>query len=469
LLAASPVTFPGYIQPGLDPRVTAFTVAISAFAALLLGLAPAVHVRAANLHDAVKQGGNRSIDSRTGKRFRSALAVSEVAFAMLLLVGAGLLMRTLQQLAAIRPGYDPAHLLVLRVSLPRVPQPSAPPATGALPPGDASTVTQARNLLAAVSHVPSVESVSASSDVPLSGGGAVFFTAEGQPPVNASNMPRAYTHSVTPGFFHTLHIRIVAGRAFTEQEVQDDRVMIVDEKVGKRFWPGQNPIGRRIKPGPPDSKSPWYTIVGVVNDMKYRGIPENPTADPDVFVPFAQGARNFRLVVRTPLDPAAVAPSVRAALRATDPTMVIFDVNTMNALIASQTSRSRFTGWLMAIFAAVALLLATIGIYGVIAYGVSRRTQEIGIRIALGAARNEVLRMVVARGMTMIVAGLVIGAAAALALTRLLSTLLYGVKPADLISFVAAALAMAAVALIACLIPASRATRIDPVIALRSE
>jgi putative ABC transport system permease protein len=304
----------------------------------------------------------------------------------------------------------------------------------------------------------------------LAGSNAIFYTAEGQPPVNATNMPRAYLHRVSPGFFRTLRIPFVAGRTFSEDEMEADlNAVIVSEGVAKRFWPRQDAIGKRIKGGGPTSNAPWMTIVGVVNEMKYRGLPNNPTTDPDVFLPFSQRQRGFALLMRTPLEPASLSGAVRKALHDTDRTAVVYGITTGEDLIARETARSRFTGWLMAIFAGAALLLAMIGIYGVMSYAVSRRTQEIGIRVALGAARRDVLRLVVGRGMGLIVLGLALGAAAAVALSRLIATLLYGVTSSDVLSFAAAALVLAFVAFVACLVPASRATRIPPATALRNE
>ena len=457
LMAASPVTFPSYIHPGLDPRVAWFTMLISAAAGLALGLAPAAQVRPGNLHEAFKQASSHAAQNRGGRQFRNLLVVAEVAFAMLLLVSAGLLIRSVQQLAAIHPGYDPDRLLTLRISLPG-------------PAQDGRAIVSAREILRRVAQIPSVASAAAGSDIPLGGSSAIFYSAEGQPPVNAASTPRAYIHRATPDFFKTLRIRLVAGRTFTETEMQgNSNVAIVSENVAKRFWPRQDPIGKRVKGGGPASPSPWLTIVGVVNEMKYRGLPNNPTADPDLFLPFAERQRTFSLLVRTPLEPASLAPSVRKVLREAEPSAVVFNVSTMAEFVSRETSRSRFTGWLMGIFASAALLLAMIGIYGVMSYVVSRRTQEIGVRMARGAARADVLRMVVGRGMGLIAIGLGLGVAGALAFTRLIGSLLYGVTATDLTTFAAAALALAAVALAACLIPAARASRIDPAVALRNE
>jgi putative ABC transport system permease protein len=461
LIAASPINLPSYVQPSLDPTVTLFTVVISCLAAFALGLAPAIHVRSGNFHEAVKQGGARTIDSRRGSRVRNVLVTAEVAFAMLLLVGAGLLIRSLRELSTIRPGYDPDHLLTLAVSLPRLP---------AAPAADGRASVMARDILTAAAGVPSVETVALSSDVPLTGSSAIVYTAEGQAPMDASTRPRGYRHSVTPNFFQAFRIRFVAGRAFTEAEMQPNgTAVIVSENVVKRFWPGQDPIGKRIKPGTADSQNPWMNIVGVVGETKYRGLPENPTADPDLFFPLNDNARNFTLTVRTPLDPASIAPSVRTALRSADSTMVVYGVSTMQERMSRQTARNRFTGWVMGVFAAAALLLAMIGIYGVMSYAVSHRTQEIGIRMALGAARGQVLGMVVRGGMITVAIGLALGIAASFGLTRLMSTLLYGVTPSDTLTFAGAALTLAGVGLVACLVPAARATRIHPAIALRNE
>jgi predicted permease len=320
-----------------------------------------------------------------------------------------------------------------------------------------------------VAQVPSVAGVAAASDVPLAGSNAIFYSAEGQPPVTAQNMPRAYIHRVTPEFFKTFQIPILAGRTFNESELSaTSNVVIVTEAVVKRFWPGQNPIGKRVKGGRLDSDNPWLNIIGVINDMKYRALPNNPTNDPDLFLPFTE-PRGFALIVRTPLNPASLAPAVRKVLREAEPGVVIYSVAAMSELASRETANSRFTGWLMGIFAGSALVLAMIGIYGVMSYAVSRRTQEIGIRMALGAARGEVMRMMVVNGMSLIAIGLALGVAAAFALTRLVSTLLYGVKPTDPLSFAAAAAALAAVALLACAVPATRATRIAPANALRNE
>jgi predicted permease len=390
---------------------------------------------------------------------------------MLLLVGAGLMIRSVRQLTALHPGYDTERVLTLRVNLPRLaPTPSGSTDPAAVATADGRTAVTVRDVARRLAQIPSVESAAVGTDGPLMGSNAIFFTAEGQPPVTAQNVPRAYIHRVSAEFFRTLGIPLLTGRTFSETEMQgNSNVVIVSEAVARRFWRGQDPIGKRIKPGGTASQSPWLTIVGVVNDMKYRALPDNPTSDPDIFGPVSERQRSLALFVRTSLDPASLAPSVRRVLRDADPAAVIYNIATMRELASRETARSRFTGWLMGIFAASALLLAMIGIYGVMSYAVTRRTQEIGIRMALGAARGKVLGMVLRDGMRLTGAGLLLGAVTAFPLTRLIDNLLYDVVSTDPAAYLAAATALAAAALLACLLPAARATRIAPASALRNE
>ena len=468
LMAASPVTFPSFVHAEVDLSVAAVTLAASLVCGLFMGLAPAAHARITRLHAALRESSGRSSGGKLSKRFRDALVVAEVSLTLVLLIGAGLLIRSFREITALNPGFDPEHLLALRVSLPRLPASAANPTlTGNK---DAKTVTSTRQVLERVRAIPSVHSVSASSDLPLDGNArAIIYTAEGQPPVTAQTMPRAYLHFVTPEFFETLRTRFVTGRSFSESEMTADDVVVVSEGVAKRFWPGQDPINKRVKGGQPDSKNPWMRIIGVVAEMKYRGLPNNPTGDPDIFIPLTERQRTFSLLVRTSLDPASLPATVRAAVQEVDRTAAMFGISTMNELMGQQTARSRFTSWLMAIFASVALLLAMVGVYGVMSYAVTRRTQEIGIRMALGAGRADVLGMVVRQGMLVILIGIAVGVVAALGLTRLMTTLLYGVTPTDLFTFSAVPAVLIVVALFACWLPALRASRVDPLIALRYE
>jgi predicted permease len=465
LVAFSPLQFPSWVHPSMDPRVGLFTILICCAVALALGLAPAAQVWTTEFDEALKHSSVRSIGGRRDARFRDALVVTEISVSLVLLIGAGLMIRTLVRLAAMNPGYDPRYVAMLRVSLPRL-QPSGGRDANAEP--DAKVEVAANDILRAASALPSVESASISTDVPLLGSSAIFYTAEGQAPMDARSRPRAYFHRVSPDFFRTLHIRFLSGRTFTEDEIHRNAdIAIVTENMVQRFWPGQNPVGKRIKVGDSNSSRPWLTIIGVVPELKYRGLPQNPTADPDIFQVFNERSRDFAVLVRTYLEPSAMLPTIRTALNQTEPSVLVYNDGTLEELIGEETARPRFTGWLMSIFSGTALVLSMIGVYGVVSYSVSRRTREIGVRMAFGAARGEVFRMVVGRGMSLVVLGVLVGTALALSLTRMMTTLVYDVSATDPVTFVGAVATLGSVALIACLLPASRAVRIDPAVALR--
>ncbi len=466
LMAFTPLRFPSSVQPSLDATVGFFTVLVCCAITLALGVVPAAQIRTASLHEAFQRGSVRATLGRRASRFRDALVVAEISISLVLLIGAGLMIRTLHHLATLNPGYDANHVLQLRVSLPQL-QPAGGPNANQ---SDAKVVVAATDILRGVSALPAVEAASIASDAPLTGSNAIFYAAEGQPPMNAQTTPRAYFHRVSPDFFRTLRTPMVAGRTFTEDEIHGNaNVAIVTENMVQRFWPGEDPIGKRIKVEGLSSKRPWLTIVGVVRELRYRGLPQNPTADPDLFQVFNERSRDFCVLVRTAIDPAATLAAVRASLNQTEPSLLIYDAGALNELICHETARPRFTGWLMSIFAGVAMVLAMVGIYGVMSYSVSRRRREIGLRMALGAARGEVVRTVVRSGMILVLLGILLGTAAALALTRMMATLVYDVSATDPLTFAAAAAILAAVAAIACLLPASRASRIDPAIALRDE
>jgi predicted permease len=472
LLAASPVQFPSFAKVRVDWMVVLFTAGVSILTGIVLGAAPAFHAAAGNLYDTLKEASGRSSAGTGRQRFRNALVVAEVALAVLLLIGSGLMIRSFQQIMALDPGFNPERMLTLRVGLPRLPAP--PPAAPNAPAGAATVTPSAeasvtgRMLLEKLSSLPSVHSVAMGTDLPLTGGGnATFYTAEGQPPVTAQNVPRAYVHRVMPGFFSALGIPMKNGRDYQAGEAGD--IVIVSENVAKRFWPGQDPIGKRIKAGGVGSRAPWLTIVGVVGETKYRALPRNPTADPDLFFPFDQRTRQLGIAIRTAGDPAGLTEAVRRELQQMDRSMVIFNIAPMSERVSQQVAQSRFTSWLTGVFSGTALLLAMIGIYGVMSYTVTRRTQEIGVRMALGATASEVLSMVVRQGMTLILAGLVIGLGLAIGLTRLLSTLLFGVTATDPATYAAVAVVLVVVALAATFLPARRATKIDPITALRYE
>jgi putative ABC transport system permease protein len=467
--AASPVQFPSFVQPALNLSVLAFTIGVAVIGGVLLGLAPAIHARLARLTDGLKESTRGGSGGLRAQRLRGVLVVAEVALAIVLLIGAGLTIRSTQKLAAIDPGFDPSGLLTVTVSMPRQP---APPGTAAAVPGQPAPpppfVMSGRELVERVSAVPGVTSVSLSTDVPLAGGGsAVFYTAEGDQTSDAQMMPRAYVHRVSPNFFETVRMPLLSGRTFLQSELTAASTsVIVSDGVVRRFWPNQNPIGKRIKFGAPTSTNPWLTIVGVVPETKYRALPANPTNDPDFYFP-ALDRSPQPLIIRTSVPPASVLPSVRTALTRGQSGVAVFATSTMAELVDTQTSASRFTMWVLGLFAATALILSAIGIYGVMSYLVTQRTREFGIRIALGASRGEIVGSVLGRGAILIGLGAAIGLALTAGLSRLFGSLLYEVTAIDFATALAVVVLIAA-AILACVVPAMRATRVDPAVALRN-
>jgi putative ABC transport system permease protein len=464
LVASAPVTFPSFVSPALNLPVLLFTTGVALLCGLLLGVAPALHGRVSKLGDVLK--GSARGSSAGSSRMRGALIVAEVSLAVVLLIGAGLMIRTVGNLTAIDPGFETESLLTLNVSIPRqdAPPAVAPPAVDAAPPAPPPFVVPPRDLIALLGAVPGVTEAALASDLPLSGSSqAVFYAADGDDTTAAETRPRAYVHRVTPGFFRVVGMPLLQGRTFLESELTPEiTVVVVSDSVVRRFWPNADPIGRIIRVGSLEA-----SIVGVVPDTKYRGLPDNPTADPDLFFPYAdRGAQG--VVLRTALPPASVASAVQAAIRRADPNIVVFGVTPMADQVAAQTSQSRFMSWLMGLFAGTALLLATVGIYGVMSYLVTQRTREFGIRLALGASSGEIIRVVVQQGARLIAAGVLLGVAAALGMSRLLQSLLFGVEATDPSGALPVVL-LAVVALAACAVPAIRATRVEPVVALRNE
>jgi putative ABC transport system permease protein len=463
LVALSPISFPSFVKLTLDARVLGFSLLISVLTGVLFGLAPALQAAKPMLNEVLKDSGRGSSGGLGRSRLLGALVVAEIALALVLLVGAGLMIRSLQRLQAVNPGFNSERLLTMRFSLP--PQKYPREQIGVFN-------QQLRERLRAL---PGVRAAALSSDLPLSGDtSAGSIELEGKTAAPADGEIRMYRHRVTPQFFSTLGIPLLKGRDFTpDDHAQAPGVVIISEALARRYWPGEDPIGKRLRET--GSENPWLSIVGVAADVKYRGLPQNPNADPDVYFPLLQfplregGINNLSLAVRTEADPTSLTAAIRGELQKLDPNLPVYGITTMAQQVARRTTQSRFSAWLLGVFGALALVLSAVGIYSVMAYAVQQRTHEVGIRLALGARVGDVLRMVVWRGMCLALIGVALGLAAALALTRVMKNLLFNVSATDPATFAGVALLLVGVALVASYIPARHATKIDPLLALRHE
>ena len=468
LFALSPVQLPSFAEPATDWRTVGFVALLAVLMTVAIGLTPLASVGRGSLAQALREG---AVASRGAGRVSTLrfIVIGEVAIAVALLVGAALLGRSFAALLDFDPGFRAEGVLTLRMRLPLPPAPPAGTTAAAPAPPPAATGPGPLQLLESLKALPGVKNASLTSSVPLADAGAVFYSAEGMTGVDASNRPRAFVHRIAPGYFETMGMRLVDGRDFALTDLSPDATaVIVTRKVVTRFWAGDSGVGRRIKLGDLTNTSPWLTIVGVVEDANLRGIPQNPTADPDLFFPFNTRARNFAALLKTDGDPSAVASAARAAVQRTEPSVAVFNVQSLESLVATQLAPARFLSWLTGAFAAIAITLAIIGIYGMLSYWVRRRTAEIGIRAALGANRNRLLSLVVGQALMMALVGVGLGAALAAALSRFIASQLYSVQPMDWVSFAATAGVMLIAALVASLAPALRALRLNPIIALRA-
>ena len=458
LIALSPPNSPRFDEISINWQVFAFAFGLTILAGLLFGLVPALQGSRTNLNDTLKESGRSGAPGGTRNRVGSLLIVSEVALSFVLLAGAGLLIKSFMHLREISPGFQPDNVLAVRVTLP----------PGKYKQGEPRAQIY-QQLVAQVKTVPGVQSAGAVLSLPL--GGDTFNVGrgvllDGRPP-HPDNATNAMYLVITPDYFQTLQIPLKQGRAFTDYDnSQSAKVVIVNETMARQQWPGESPIGKRFSIWRDEKFS--REVVGVVGDTKASLDKEG---EQQMYVPYAQDANwgSLSLVVRTQGDPSAVAASVREALRSVDKGVATYNLKTMNDVVSISAAPRRLPMLLLSAFAGVAMLLAMLGIYGITSYYVTQRTHEIGVRMALGAQIADVLKLVLRRAMLLAVVGVVLGVAGAAIVTRYLSSLLFGVQPIDVITFAAVALALVLVALVASLIPARRATRVDPLTALRYE
>ena len=456
LIAMTPANTPRVDEIAIDLRVFAFTLGVTVLAGLLFGLVPALQTSRPNLNETLKDSGQRGSDTGGRNRAGSSLIVSEIALSFILLAGAGLLIKSFMHLREINPGFNPDNVLVMRLTLP----------PGKYAQGEPRAQIY-KQLVDQVKATPGVQSAGVVLSLPL--GGDTFNVGRGViregRPMTADEQTNAQHLVISPDYFQTLQIPLKAGRAFTEQDnLQSTKVAIVNEKMARQLWPNENPIGRRFTVWRDEKFA--REVVGVVGDTK-SSLDKEPGSQ--MYVPYAQDPTwgSMSLVVRSAGDPSALAAPVREAIRAVDKAVPNYNLRTMNDVVSASASPRRVPMLLLSAFAGIAMLLAMLGIYGVTSYYVTQRTHEIGVRMALGAQVGDVLKLVLRRAMLLTVIGIGSGVAGAIVVTRYLTSLLFGVQPVDTITFIAVAVMLAAVVLVACLVPARRATKINPLEALK--
>ena len=447
---------PGWYQLGINFPVLMFTLGLSLFSGVVFGLAPALQVSKPNLNDSLKEGSRQT--SGSSHRLRSSLVVLEVALSLMLLVGAGLLGRSFLSLLKTDPGFNPDNVITMSLVLPVAKYKDEP-----------RVAAFYQDLLQRVKANPGVESAAFVNFLPLGGANASdSYLVEGVPePVPGQEYDGRY-RVATPDYFRTMGISLVRGRGFTDQDKAGaTRVVVVNETLARKHWPGEDAIGKRIRFYGPLEQAPWLEIVGVVRDVKHE---LNIPIQPEYYLPHAQDSWvSMVLVARTSVDPTSLAPALRQHVWAIDKDQPVFGVKTMQEVRSSSVAIYSFSSVMLGIFAVVALLLASVGIYGVMAFAVTQRTQEIGIRMALGARTADVLKLVVKHGMKLALLGMLIGLGGSWAITRFLEKMLVGVEPTDLLTFSVVSVFLLLAALVACYLPARRATKVDPLVALRYE
>jgi predicted permease len=457
LLALAPAAFAAISTAKLDLRVVGYTVAVSALTGVIFGIVPAVQAARTNLNEGLRDGSRGTLGSRRAHRTRNMIVVSEVAFATVLLVGAVLLLQTFVRLLNVNPGFRPDGILTMQVALPRQTQPP-------------KTVAFFDQVTRRLASTPGVEVVGLTSALPLSGGENIRqITIEGRPKPDSGYDLIADYRVVTPSYFRLMGIPQIAGENLRETlSGEAPFSVVINSMMAKAAWPGQDPIGRRIKLTAYDQDSPWFTVIGVVGDARHTGL--DSTFRPQVYVEFHRDPNALMFVLlRTPGDPLGFAAVTRAAVYEADRHQPVSRIRTMKAVVAESVSNRRFTMALVGAFAVMAFALSLLGLYGVVSNSVAERTQEMGVRLALGARPGTLLRLILGEGLTLAGIGVVFGLIGAYTLTRFMQSLLFEVAATDASTFVSVPLMLFAAAALGCLVPARRATRVDPLVALRSE
>ena len=458
-----PADLPRLSELSIDPVVVAFTFGLALLTGVMFGLVPALTSARLDLNSVLRASGRGNSGDAARSFLRNALVVAEVALTMVLLTGCGLLLRSLWTLEQVDRGYQVNQLLTFKITLPEVRY------------KEMAVARFYQRLLENIETLPGVETAAMTRDVPLSGGNPTLnYVIEGAPPLASGEQPRARYRVATADYFKALRIPLIKGRYFERPDTEKSQpVIIINEALAKQMFPDQDPIGRRIQCGL--EGSPFATIVGIVKNTRSVGLDAEP--GPETFYPYLQVLPQFltfvegtaTIIVRAKGDPEALINEMRGAVRQIDPELAVFQARTMEDLLANSIAQPRFRTMLIVAFAAAALVLAIIGLYGVLAYSVAQRTQEIGVRVALGASAGDVLRLVIGQGMRLAILGAVLGLAASFVLASLIEKLLFGIKPYDVAAFVLTPLLLLAVTFIATYIPARRALKIDPLVALRGD
>jgi putative ABC transport system permease protein len=456
LMSLEPDNIPRLNEVGVDTRVFLFTLAVSIVTGIVFGLVPGIRAAKPDLNEALKEGSKGSMGSVASKHTRGVLVALEVALSLVLLVGAGLMIRSFLRLQQTNLGFNPENVLTVNLTLPESRYPE-----------ERQQVSFFQDALARLQSVNGVQSVGATTSLPLTlSVNGSDFRIEGHPDPEPGKELIINMSSVSPGYFHTLGVPMLKGRDFSDRDNKDaPEAAIINSDLARTYFPDEDPIGKRMKFTDTES---WISIVGVSGDVKQLG--QDIGVKPEIYFPYLQvPASSMSLVARTAKEPLSLVGAVKTQIQLIDKDLPIDDAKTMQQLLANSKSGRRFNLILLTGFALVALVLAMVGIYGVMSYTVAQRTHEIGIRVAVGAQSSDVFRMVIGQGMVLALIGIAFGLAGACALTRLMTTMLFGVEPTDPVTFITIVVLLAGVALVACYIPGRRATKVDPLVALRYE
>ncbi len=459
LVSFGSFSIPQLTDFSFDMKVPLFALVVSLLTSLIFGLAPAIDASNPNLNEALKEGGRSSSGGATRARLRNALVITEVALAVVLVTASGLMLRSFVRLQGTSSGLNPHNLITLELELPDVRYHAA----------QQQTLFQ-QQLLQRVGSLPGVQNAATVDNLPFSGNAFnTSFTIEGRPTGPTTETPRAYYRVISPDYFPAIGIELHKGNQFTDRDTAEQPgVAIVNETAAQRYWPGVDPLGKRIKRGRPESKNPWLTVIGIVSGSRQLSLKEG--SQPEIYVPYLQNpGLTFTLVARTASDPRSLTGALRKEVLSADREIPAANIKLMEELISNSVAKERFYVLLLAVFAALALILAAVGVYGVMSYSVTLRTRDIGIRMALGARPVDIFKHIVGQALLLGLIGLGVGIVLAIASTRVMSSLLYGINATDPLTLAITSLVLLAVALLASYLPARRATRVDPLVTLRYE